>query len=83
MSSSQPQKSIEAASKRQRQNAQKRENQKAVKADAEAERLAVLAKHKRELEKVRMAEQLSKSAGKTPSGGMKATVDDRGKLVWE
>lgn len=67
--------------KRQRQNAQKRADIKNAKAEAEALRLSVLAKHKRELE---MLEQHGgKSSGKSPSGGMKASVDERGKLVWE
>ena len=39
--------------KKQRQNAAKRDAQKAAKEDAERERLARLAKHKRELERVR------------------------------
>ncbi|EAU89915.1 hypothetical protein CC1G_08397 [Coprinopsis cinerea okayama7 len=70
--------------KKQRQNAAKREAQKATKAAAEEERLAAQARHKRELERLRMAEQAKKSSsGKTVSGGMKATVDERGKLVWE
>lgn len=74
-------KAPEALSKRQRQNAAKREAEKAGKAQAEAERLAKLAKHKRELEKAKIAEQF-KGKGST-SGGMKASVDSRGKLVWE
>jgi hypothetical protein len=70
--------------KRQRQNAQKRENEKAAKAEAESQRLAVLANHKRELERMRILEQYGdKSGGKSPSGGMNAIVDERGKLVWE
>ncbi|TFK32138.1 hypothetical protein BDQ12DRAFT_692938 [Crucibulum laeve] len=79
------QKAPEALTKRQRQNANKREEQKAAKAAAEAERLALLAKHKRELERTKIAEQYaSKGGGKSAaSGGMKATVDERGKLVWE
>lgn len=78
-------KAPETLTKRQRQNAGKRESQKAAKAEGEAERLATLAKHKRELEQVRMAEQFgAKGAkGKAASGGMKATVDEGGKLVWE
>lgn len=76
-------KAPETLTKRQRQNANKRDTQKALKAEDEAARLATLAKHKRALEKERMIEQLGKSGGKTPSGGMKATVDERGKLVWE
>ena len=39
--------------KKQRQNAAKRDAQKAAKEEAERERLAKLAKHKRELERVR------------------------------
>lgn len=70
-------------SKKQRQNAQKREAQKAAKAAAEEERLAAVARHKRDLERARIAEQAKKSAGKTVSGGMKASVDGNGKLVWE
>ncbi|KAF9529524.1 hypothetical protein CPB83DRAFT_852273 [Crepidotus variabilis] len=81
--SSAPPNTSESMTKRQRQNAQKRDKQKTEKAEAEAERLATLAKHKRELEKVRIAQQSTKSTSKTPSGGMKATIDERGKLVWE
>lgn len=80
-----PQKAAETLTKRQRQNASKREAQKAAKVQGEAERLTILTKHKRELEHARMAEQArgKGSSGKTASGGMKATVDERGKLVWE
>ena len=73
-------------SKRQRQNAAKREAQKVAKASAEADRLATLAKHKRELERAKMVEQFAGGGGgkggKT-SGGMTASVDANGKLVWE
>ena len=70
--------------KRQRQNAARREAQKASKASAEADRLATLAKHKRELERERMAEQFANGGVKGKiSGGMKASVDANGKLVWE
>jgi len=80
----QTQKASETMTKRQRQNAQKRENEKIAKAEAEAQRLSVLSKHKQELERTRMVEQYGgKSGGKSPSGGMKASVDERGKLVWE
>ncbi|RDB30504.1 hypothetical protein Hypma_007068 [Hypsizygus marmoreus] len=83
-SQAQQQKAPETLTKRQRQNASKREAQKAAKAEAEGQRLTTLTKHKRALERERMLEQLSKSGGgKTPSGGMKAAVDERGKLVWE
>lgn len=44
-------------SKKQRQNAAKREAQKQAKLDAEKERLEVLARHKREAERAKMAEQ--------------------------
>ncbi|KAF9244195.1 hypothetical protein BU15DRAFT_42187, partial [Melanogaster broomeanus] len=69
-------KASETMTKKQRQNAKKRELTKVVKAEAEAVRLAGLAKHKRELERLRIIEQ-------SRQGGGKATVDDRGKLVWE
>jgi hypothetical protein len=77
--------STTASTKKQRQNAVKRDARKVAKAEAESERLATLAKHKRELEKLRMEEQF-KHQGKaksTVSGGMKATIDENGKLVWE
>lgn len=54
---SRPSETTETQTKKQRQNAAKREAQKAQKADAEAERLATLAKHKRDLERAKMAEQ--------------------------
>ncbi|KAF5368715.1 hypothetical protein D9615_010318 [Tricholomella constricta] len=78
----------EALTKRQRQNAGKRDAQKAQKAQAEEERLAALAKHKRALERERMAEQQQQQQraggkGAKVSGGMMASVDERGKLVWE
>lgn len=78
---SQPLKAPETLTKKQRQNAQKREQQKAAKLEAEAQRLATLAGHKRDLEKVRMDGRAS-SSSKT-GGGMRATVDERGKLIWE
>ena len=64
--------------KKQRQNAAKREAQKAAKVEAEAQRLATLAKHKRELEKERIADQYAKK-----DGGPSASVDARGHLVWD
>jgi len=73
----------ETITKRQRQNAAKRETQKAAKADAEAERQARLAQHKRELELAKIAEQYSKPSSKNVSGGMTAYVDENGKLVWK
>ena len=64
--------------KMQRQNAAKREAQKAAKAEAEAQRLATLAKHKRDLEKEKITEQYSKK-----SGGSSASIDGKGHLVWD
>lgn len=66
-------------SKKQRQNAAKRDAQKAAKASAETERLATLARHKRDLEKLRIAEQY-KQSGKKPTST--ASVND-GHLVWD
>lgn len=75
---------VGSQTKKQRQNEKKRESQKAAKAAAETDRLATLAKHKRDLEKTRIIEQ-SRSGGKTSkvSGGMAPMVDAAGKLVWE
>ncbi|KAH9921698.1 uncharacterized protein BXZ73DRAFT_104319 [Epithele typhae] len=72
----------ESVTKKQRQRAAKKDAEKSAKADAEAQRLATLAKHKRELEQARMAEQ-SKSSRNTASGGMSASVDENGKLIWQ
>ncbi|KAH9893294.1 hypothetical protein C8Q73DRAFT_791165 [Cubamyces lactineus] len=76
-----PQTAPETLTKKQRQHAARREAEKAAKAQAEAERLATLAQHKRELERARMAEQAK--ASKKVSGGMSAYVDENGKLVWQ
>jgi len=70
------------ASKKQRQNAARREAQESAKVEAEAEHLARLAAHKRELECAKIAEQYAKG-GKSASGGMSAFVDEDGKLVWK
>ena len=51
--------------------------------DAEAQRQASLAKHKRDLEKARIAEQLNSSKGKKASGGMSSYVNEKGQLVWD
>jgi len=72
----------EAMTKKQRQNAAKREAQKTAKAESEAERQARLARHKRELEQAKIAEQYSKSS-KSIGGGMNPYVDEKGKLVFE
>ncbi|KAF8142158.1 hypothetical protein EV363DRAFT_1149426 [Boletus edulis] len=73
----------ENMTKKQRQNARKRELANAAKAEAEAARLQGLAKHQRELERLRIIEQSRQGGGKQPSGGMQATVDEHGKLVWK
>ena len=71
-------------SKKARQNAEKREAQRTEKEAAERERVERLAKHKKELEKIRMAEQFASGGKKgNVSGGMQATVGEGGKLVWE
>lgn len=53
-----------------------------AKAEGEEQRLATLAKHKKELERAKMIEQLAGPKGKTIGGGMKPIVDDRGKMVF-
>lgn len=75
----------DAQTKKQRQNAAKREAAKASKAETEAERQARLQAHKRALEKERIAEQYAKPApGKgKESGGMTASVNEKGSLVWD
>ena len=78
-------KAPESLTKKQRQHAAKREAEKAAKAEAEQERLATLARHKRELERTRIAEHYASSGSgknKKVSGGMSASVED-GKLVWD
>lgn len=80
----QTQKASETLTKRQRQNANKRDAEKAAKADAERQRLETLARHKRDLERVKIAEQFAKGGSKkTPSGGMNASLDAQGKMVWD
>lgn len=69
--------------KKQRQNAAKRDAAKSEKNAAEAERLAALAKHKRALEKVRMDEQFASKGKSKMSGGQSASIDENGKLVWQ
>ncbi|CAE6516206.1 unnamed protein product [Rhizoctonia solani] len=74
-----------AMTKKQRQNAAKRDANKAAKADAEEDRVAKLQAHKRALERERIAEAYAKPAagkGKT-SGGMTASVNEKGSLVWD
>ncbi|KAG5719198.1 hypothetical protein E4T56_gene11766 [Termitomyces sp. T112] len=83
LSQSQQKKAPETLTKRQRQNAARREAQKTVKEEAEHERRATLARHQRELENERMKEQAKGRGAKKVSGGMKAVVSESGKLVWE
>ncbi|KAG8933680.1 hypothetical protein FRC03_011326 [Tulasnella sp. 419] len=77
-----PSVSTESLTKQQRRNAAKREANKAVKAAAEEDRLARLAQHKRELEKIKIEEQYKKSQKNALSGGMNSSVQN-GQLVWE
>lgn len=77
-----------AVTKRQRQNAKKKEAAKAAKEAEEAERLGRLSAHKRQQERIRMNEQSSggsnrSNKSKEVSGGMKASIADDGKLIWE
>jgi hypothetical protein len=70
------QRAPEQLTQRQRQNARRNQLLKAAKAEAEAERLAKLAERRRALERERIIEQSRR-------GASKATVDSRGKLVYE
>ncbi|CAE6437611.1 unnamed protein product [Rhizoctonia solani] len=74
-----------AMNKKQRQNAAKRDASKTAKAEAEEERQAKLAAHKRALEREKIAQAYAKpAAGKgKASGGMTASVNDKGSLVWD
>ncbi|KAG1767545.1 hypothetical protein EDD22DRAFT_1006042 [Suillus occidentalis] len=73
----------EAPTKKQRQNAKRNQILKEAKADAEAERQAKLAERRRALEREEIINQSRRGGGKQTSGGMQATVDSRGKLVWD
>jgi hypothetical protein len=70
------QKAPEQLTQKQRQNARRNQLAKAAKADAEAERLAKLAERKRVMERERIIEQSRR-------GASRATVDSRGKLVYD
>jgi len=69
--------------KKQRQNTARREAQKAAKAEAERLRLAKLAQHRREAEQAKIAQQYASGGKGNISGGMKASVDSTGALIWE
>jgi len=69
-------KAPEQLTQKQRQNARRNQMLKAAKAEAETERLAKLAERRRALERERIIEQSRR-------GASKATVDSRGKLVYD
>ncbi|KAG2033394.1 hypothetical protein BDR03DRAFT_967712 [Suillus americanus] len=73
----------QALTKKQRQNAKRNQMLKDAKTEAEAERLTKLAEHRRALEREKIIDQSRRGGGKQTSGGMQATVDSRGKLVWD
>ncbi|KAG1817271.1 uncharacterized protein BJ212DRAFT_1270875 [Suillus subaureus] len=73
----------QALTKKQRQNAKRNQMLKDAKAEAEADRLTKLAEHRRALEREKIIDQSRRGGGKQTSGGMQATVDSRGKLVWD
>ncbi|OAV92327.1 hypothetical protein PTTG_03910 [Puccinia triticina 1-1 BBBD Race 1] len=79
--------SEQATSKRQRQNAKKKEAAKALKAAEEAERLSHLSAHKREQERMRMnAQTRSPQPSSIKPAGKKvatASVAEDGRLIWE
>lgn len=75
--------STSEGTQRQRQNAAKREAKKAEAIAAEVERQRVLAQHKRDLLKARMDEQYKSGGGKKAAGGMQASVNEHGSLIWE
>lgn len=83
--------SEQALSKRQRQNARKKEAAKALKLAQEADRLSHLSAHKREQERLRMNAQTARSPHPTnatspkPSGKKvaSASIAEDGRLIWE
>lgn len=78
-SSAPPMRATETQTKRQRQNAARREVEKDAKALADRQREQALEKHRRE----RITDIYSTGGGKTVSGGQRATVDENFKLSWE
>ncbi|KZV98751.1 hypothetical protein EXIGLDRAFT_727075 [Exidia glandulosa HHB12029] len=68
----------ETQTKRQRQNAAKRDAEKDAKLLADREREQALAKHRRE----RINDIYTGGGGKSVSGGQRATVDENYKLSW-
>jgi len=71
----------ESQSKNAKKNAKRKEVTKAVKAANDAAQQAALAKHRREQEAALIAEQFKTKSKQ--SGGMSASVNDKGQLVWE
>jgi hypothetical protein len=79
--------------KKQRQNAARAQAKKAEKEAMEAERLSKLAQHKRQVEAERMKDHYKKQAGpssapfSTPGPKQKslpkATINEKGSLVWD
>lgn len=88
-SSKPKQASEQAPSKRQRQNAKKKEAAKALKAAEEAERLSHLSAHKREQERLRMNAQtrspqpIATSTKPTGKKVASASIAEDGRLIWE
>lgn len=81
--------SIEPLTKKQRQNQAKKQKEKEAKEATKAEQELRLRQHQRALEATRINEYYDKGPGKKgksakeTSGGMRATVNDAGQLVWE
>lgn len=77
-------KASETLTKKQRQNRKTAELKKAAKADQASVQQSAFDAHRRELERERMKAQASAGKGKGKvSGGMVASVDEGGKLVWD
>lgn len=75
----------ETLTKKQRQRAAKREEEKATKVALESQRQERLAQHKRGLESARIAELYNRK-GPSPrsvSGDMIASVNSDGKMIWD
>ncbi|KAI0796091.1 hypothetical protein C8Q75DRAFT_863110 [Abortiporus biennis] len=73
----------EAVAKKQRQNAARNAAKKAARDEAEADRIRRLNQHMKDLERERMKEQLQAQGKKTVSGGMAASINEKGHLVWD
>ena len=71
----------ESQSKNAKKNAKRKDAAKAVKAANDVAQQEALAKHKKDQEAARIAEQFKTKSKQ--SGGMSASVNDKGQLVWE